>query len=285
MKKLQINSYQARLLGAVIALGLLLTPIASGFTFQTQGEKRTVAAGEKLKLEGVVLQRDGETLVIRDIGRTDTSVLLTDETSIKTSKKGVFRGGKSYGMTSILQGLILQVEGKGDSEGRLVADDIRFKEEDLHAAITASARVSPVEAQAAANKQGIADTNKRISELDEWDLVKTVTVYFAVGRVNLSPEAKATLDEIGPKANTTKNYKVEVQGFADSTGNAQKNLALSQQRADNVVQYLTVKYNVPLRRISTPMGYGATQAAGDSAGGRNKDRRVDIRILLNKASR
>src|SRR4030095_3797055 len=224
MNKRQINSYRVLLLAGGIALGLLLTPINPSFAFQAKGEKRVVPAGENLKIQGVVLQRDGETLVLRDTARTDTVVLLTDDTSIKTTRKGAFRGGKTYGVTSIIQGLILQVDGKGDSEGRLVADDIRFKEEDLRAAITASVRVNPVEQQAAANKQNIEankqnidankqaidDTNKRIAELDEWELVKTVTVYFAVGKVTLSPEARATLDEIGPKANTTKNYKVEV---------------------------------------------------------------------------
>jgi outer membrane protein OmpA-like peptidoglycan-associated protein len=166
-----------------------------------------------------------------------------------------------------------------------------FKEEGLRAAITASVRVNPVEEMAnaatkgvEANKQNIDDTNKRISELNEWDLMKTVTVYFAVNRVNLSPQARATLDEIGPKATQAKDYKVEVAGFADSTGNPQKNLELSQQREDNVVQYLTVKYKVPLRRISTPMGYRATQSVGENSTpeARMRDRRVEIRVLVNK---
>ena len=300
MKIRKIKPRQVLLPAGIIALCLGLTPITSSFTFQIQsGERRTVADGEKLKFQGVVLRRDGEVILVRDNQRQDTVVLLTDETSIKTSKKGVLRGGKTQGVTSIIQGLVVTVEGKGDAEGRLVADDIRFKDEDLRAAITASVRVSPVEQQAeankqnidankqniAANKQGIDDTNTRISELDDWELAKTVTVYFAVNSTTLSSEAKATLDEIGPRANVVKNYKVEVQGFADSTGNAERNLALSQSRADKVVQYLTVKYNVPLRRISTPMGYGATQAEGATADTRTKDRRVDIRILVNKAAR
>ena len=304
MRSLQINSHQVLLLAGGIVFGLLLAPDASSSTVHPQGEKRTIAVGEKAEIKGVVLKRDGEVVVVRDMERKDTVVLLTDDTSIKTERKGIFRGGKSFGMTSILQGLILQVEGKGDSQGRLVADSIRFKEEDLRSAITASARVNPVEetANAAAkgvaenkqnieankqnieaNKQGIDATNKRISQLDEWELVKTVTVYFAVNQVTLSQQARATLDEIGPKANQVSNYKVEVAGFADSTGNAEKNLELSQKRADNVVQYLTVKYKVPLRRISTPMGYGEVPFAGSSTPQeRMRDRRVEIRILVNK---
>jgi hypothetical protein len=43
-----------------------------------------VSAGEGLELKGVVVSRDGETLVLRDTTRADTVVLLTDSTTIRT---------------------------------------------------------------------------------------------------------------------------------------------------------------------------------------------------------
>src|SRR5688572_22537094 len=98
MKNLHSKSNQVVLAAGAIALGLLLAPMVSGFTFQPQSEKPSVAAGEKLKLEGVVLKRDGETMVIRDVQGKHFVVLLTDETTIKTTKKGVFRGGKTHGV-------------------------------------------------------------------------------------------------------------------------------------------------------------------------------------------
>ena len=58
-------------------------------------------------------------------------------------------------------------------------------------------------------------------------------------------------------------YIIEVAGFADPTGDAEKNLALSQRRADTVVKYLAIDGKVPMRRIVTPIGYGATRSAAE----------------------
>jgi outer membrane protein OmpA-like peptidoglycan-associated protein len=261
-------------LSLVLMIGMLLP--GSGYSQVPPGQKRTVAAGEEAKIQGVILSRDGEMLVLRDMSRADTIVVLTDTTKIRTVRKGLFRGHKPFDVTALMPGLILEAKGKGDSEGRLVAEDIQFTEEDLKAAITASVR-------SAQTDQKVAETNKRISSLDEFDVVKTVSVLFPVNSATLGNEAKAQLDELASKAPGAKNYTVEVQGFADPTGDAQKNLELSQRRADAVVQYLTVKHNIPLRRIMVPMGYGAKPAGDEKAATDGaQDRRVDVRILVNK---
>jgi len=292
---------RAWLLLGCLAVALSLSQTSLG---QIQpGERRMIPAGEKEDITGVVLKRYGDLFIVRRSEQRDTIVVLTDSTSIKTSKKGVFRGGKEFGMTSIIPGLFLEVDGVGDSQGRLEAKDIRFKEEDLKAAITAAVRADSVEKSVAANqpsaaapqqsvpsnqqseasKQAIDATNTRMSTLDDWELVRTVEVFFDLGKTALTAESKATLDNLGARAHTAKNYQVEVAGFADSSGDPEKNIALSQKRADTVVQYLVAKYNVPLRRISTPIGYGVAAAADKSQQSAAKDRRVEIRILVNKA--
>jgi OmpA-OmpF porin, OOP family len=304
-------------LSLVLMLAMLLP--GSGYGQFQPGQKRTIAAGEKAKIKGVLLTRDGETFVLRDRARTDTVVLLTDSTKVRTERKGLFRGHKPFDVTALLPGLILQAEGKGDSQGRLVAEDIQFSEADLKAAITSYAQTAPVSKQAAetskqlaatekqlaetskqatetskqlaetdkqlaATSQEVVETNKRISSLDQYDVVKTVTVLFPVNRSTLGAESKAQLDELASKAPGAKNYTVEVKGFADPTGDFDKNLELSQARADAVVQYLTVKHKIPLRRITIPMGYGETKPVGDSktAAGRAQDRRVEVSVLVNK---
>src|SRR6185295_13761107 len=137
----------------VVSLLLAIVPAALGQSTNTQSAQnqnpntalRSVPSGSKMKFRGVVITRDADIFTIRDRSRADYQVVITDNTSIKTNG-GFLRGGKKYPVTDILRGLIVEVEGRGDSQGQLVADKIRFNESDMRAAITSDTRVSPVEA-------------------------------------------------------------------------------------------------------------------------------------------
>lgn len=288
MKKLDSRTKTLRVLSISLALiiGILFSGIGYGAQIQP-GQKRMVPEGEETQIKGIILNRDGEKFVVRDLSRMDTVVMLTDSTIIRTEQKGLgllpSRRSKNLDVTALLPGLILQVEGKGDAEGRLVASKIQFTQEDLKAALTAFAQTSPVEDKTDKALREIAQTGERISSLDQYDIIKVVTVNFAHNSDKLSKEAKAKLDELASKAPGAKNYMVEVQGFADSTGKFKYNLQLSQRRADAVVQYLAVKHNIPLRRMTTPMGYGETKSASEMTDAdRAQNRRVEVKILVNK---
>jgi OOP family OmpA-OmpF porin len=258
---------------------------------------RAVPSGAKMKFKGVVVRRDADTFTVRDRSRTDYQILLTDNTSIKTYG-GFFRGGKKYAVTDILKGLIVEVEGRGDPQGQLVAEKVRFKESDMRAAITTDTRVGPVEenqekmagqmdelsAIAAEARSEAAAANERISALDDYDVHESVVVNFRVNSAVLSPEARQQLDTLAAKALNEKGYVIEVAGHTDSTGSSAKNFMLSQQRAEAVVQYLAVNHKIPLRRFITPMGYGKTDSVADNttASGRAQNRRVEVKILLNR---
>ena len=292
-----------------VLLGMTLPSI--GYGQFPPGQKRFIKDGDKLEVKGVILTRDGETFTLRDLARTDTTVVLTDTTKIRTERKGLFRGRKPFDVTVLVPGLIVQVNGKGQGS-RLVAETVEFSEADLKAAITSYAQTAPVRKQAAetsqelsktqgqlaeTNKQlaetnkelaetsqQVVDTNKRINELDQYELVKVVTVPFDLNSAKLTDAAKAPLDELASKAPNAKTYLVEIQGYADPTGDFDKNLKLSQDRAEAVAQYLTVKHHIPLRRIMIPMGYGETKLLDTSptAAGLAKNRRVEVRIMVNK---
>jgi outer membrane protein OmpA-like peptidoglycan-associated protein len=113
---------------------------------------------------------------------------------------------------------------------------------------------------------------------------EAVTVNFRVNSAVLSPEAKRQLDTLAEKALTAKGYMIEVGGYTDSTGSEAKNLLLSRQRAEAVVQYLAVNHKIPVRRFVSPMGYGKTEAVADNktATGRSQNRRVEVKMLLNR---
>jgi OOP family OmpA-OmpF porin len=295
----------SRSLLLVCGLGLVLagTPLVFGQGSSGQTTKdpttnvRPVPSGAKMKFKGVVIRRDADTFMVRDRSRVDTQVLLTDNTSIKTYG-GFLRSGKKYAVTDILRGLIVEVEGRGDAQGQLVAEKIRFNESDMRAAIITDTRVNPVEenqqriagqmdelhAIAAEARAEATMANERVSALDDYDVQETVAVNFRVNSAVLSPEARQQLDALAAKAINVKGYVIEISGHTDSTGSVAKNFHLSQQRAESVVQYLAVNHKIPLRRFITPMGYGKTEAVGDNttAAGRAQNRRVEVKILVNR---
>jgi len=258
---------------------------------------RSIPNGSKMKFKGVVISRNADLFTIRDRSRADYQVLLTDRTSIKTNG-GFLHSGKSYPVTDILRGLIVEVEGRGDGQGQLVAEKIRFSESDMRAAITTDTRVNPVEANqermsgqmdelyaiAADAKKEVTQVNERVSALDDYDVQETAAVTFKVNSAILSPEAKADLDAFAAKALTGKGYMIEVAGHTDASGGEAKNLRLSRERADAVVQYLAVNHKIPLRRFVTPMGYGKTEAVADNSTptGRAQNRRVEVKMIQNR---
>src|SRR6267142_1412449 len=131
---------------------------------------------------------------------------------------------------------------------------------------------------------GVNETNERISALDDYVPQTTTAVNFKVNSAVLTPDAKAKLDEIATRALNTKGYVIEVAGFTDSTGSIQKNRILSQNRADAVIRYLVENHQIPLRRVVTPYGYGKSNPVADNTTreGREQNRRVEIKLLVNK---
>ncbi|HSS18916.1 MAG TPA: OmpA family protein [Pyrinomonadaceae bacterium] len=258
---------------------------------------RSVPSGAKMKFQGVVIERAGDVFTIRDRTRTDYAVRIDDRTTIKT-KGGFLKSGKKYPVTDILRGLIVEVEGKGDQQGQLLAEKIRFNESDMRSAITSDTRVSPVEANqermagqmdelyavAAEARAEVNKVNDRVTAIDEYDEQASVAVTFRVNSAVLSPEARQQLDEFAAKATDAKAYMIEVRGHTDATGSEAKNLRLSQQRAEAVVQYLAVNHKLPLRRFTTPMGYGKTEfvAENNTATGRQQNRRVEAKLIVNR---
>ena len=289
--------------GCILAVLMSVAPAVVGQVTTTQTTRdqnltlRSVPSGSKMKFRGVVISRDADVFTIRDATRQDYQVLITDRTSIKTHG-GFLRSGKRYPVTDILRGLIVEVEGRGDAQGQLVAEKIRFRESDMRSAQTTDARVGPVEANmervagqmdelyavAAEARAEVKAVNERVSAIDDYDVQETVSVTFRTNSSILSPEAKTQLDDLAAKTRGARAFMIEVAGHTDSTGSDAKNFRLSRARADAVVQYLAVQHKIPLRRFVTPMGYGKTEAVADNttAEGRTQNRRVDVKMIINR---
>src|SRR5262249_7344684 len=110
----------------LITFACLLVLVGVGNAFAQ--ERRSVPDGEQVKkMKGVVAKREPDSFLMADPnGGPQVLVVLTDQTEVKSHKKGVFRGSKEYGASYILRGLRLEVDGVGNADGAIVADKIRF---------------------------------------------------------------------------------------------------------------------------------------------------------------
>jgi outer membrane protein OmpA-like peptidoglycan-associated protein len=126
--------------------------------------------------------------------------------------------------------------------------------------------------------------NKRVSDLDDYKTVAEAGIYFDTGKANLDDAAKADLDMVATATKGADGYLIEIAGYASSTGTKQLNQKLSEERAAAVASYLLQKGNIPMRRIVAPAGYGSTHPAAQNtdAQGRALNRRVDVKVLVNK---
>jgi len=108
----------------------LMTAVGSAAQSAANAHPVQVPQGQKQKIQGVVSIRNGDTFKVRDVDGAETTVLLTATT--KVSSHGISK--KGYAVTFIMKGLRLQAQGKGDAEGNLIADWVKFDEQDLRSA-------------------------------------------------------------------------------------------------------------------------------------------------------
>jgi outer membrane protein OmpA-like peptidoglycan-associated protein len=143
----------------------------------------------------------------------------------------------------------------------------------------------------ASNKQQIDQNIKDIQEntdrfmaLSEYDVKGQATVKFKVGSAKVAAEDEEQLKQLAQTATGLKGYIVEVMGYTDSTGNAAMNTKLSEDRAKAVITYLVQQGAVPVRHIVAPgaMGEYGAAAPNETKDGRAENRRVEVKVLVNK---
>ena len=113
---------------------------------------------------------------------------------------------------------------------------------------------------------------------DTINLVMPGNITFGSGSADLNPSFFGVLDSVVLVLKEYNKTTVDVSGHTDSTGSAQKNQALSEQRANTVAQYLRTK-GVTDQRLAVA-GHGPTRpvASNDSPDGRQRNRRVEISL-------
>src|SRR5215204_445557 len=239
-------SNRVRFIALTFAFALALSLSPATFA-QSGGNTRTVASGQKMKIKGVVTSRQADTFVVQDANGVSTTVTLTNATSVKTSG-GFLRGGSNYGVTAILRGLNLEVEGRGDGTN-LVAEKVRFKEGDLRTARTVEANVTPVENRVGAAESRIGEVEQnatRLSgQLDELAAVSNAarggakaaqeTADMAVAGVSATNERISALDDYQAQNSQSIQFKV---GSAVLSPEAKQQLDQVAQQASGAKGYV-----------------------------------------------
>ena len=107
-------------------------------------------------------------------------------------------------------------------------------------------------------------------------------VRFDTNKSTLTAAAKANLDKLVPVFNQYPDTNIQIYGYTDSTGAADYNLKLSDQRAASVKAYLVSKGLAATRFVTTGLGSADPIATNDTPDGRSKNRRVEFAITANE---
>ncbi|WP_333599982.1 OmpA family protein [Flavobacterium sp.] len=106
-------------------------------------------------------------------------------------------------------------------------------------------------------------------------------VRFDTNKSTLTAAAKANLDKLIPVFNQYPDTNIQIYGYTDSTGSAEYNLNLSNQRAASVKAYLAGKGLSSARFTTTGLGIADPIATNDTPEGRSQNRRVEFAITAN----
>jgi OOP family OmpA-OmpF porin len=130
------------------------------------------------------------------------------------------------------------------------------------------------------NTQALDSLKSVVSNIDDYKLQTSASVAFKFDKYSLSSDAKEELDKLANEVKADKRFFIAVEGYTDSTGAKSYNTALSQRRADAVVEYLVAKHDIPIYRIHM-IGLGDDKPVEEAhnRAARAKNRRVEVKVF------
>src|ERR1700747_738939 len=119
------------------------------------------ASGDKTKVQGMIISRAGETMVVQN-SEGKTTVVLADDTRTKDNV-GLFGLDRiELSHVVLIPGLKVSVDGVSDDQGRVAAKTITVDGDDLETAELIQAGLHPTAEQVAANVQTLAEHREKI---------------------------------------------------------------------------------------------------------------------------
>lgn len=188
--------------------------------------------------------------------------------------------GQGIGKTATYGGLGALA---GAAAGALLNKDNRGKGALIGAAVGGAAGAGYgyyVDKQEAELRQQMAGTGVEVQRQgDQLTLVMPGNITFATGSADISSAFYTPLNSL---ANSIRQYNqnssIEVIGYTDNTGSYQNNVALSQRRAQSVVNYLVSQGVDGTRVMARGAGPENPIASNANEAGRSQNRRVEVKL-------
>ncbi|GLT09287.1 membrane protein [Sulfitobacter porphyrae] len=119
-------------------------------------------------------------------------------------------------------------------------------------------------------------------EAEIGEVVKVAKINFEPGSATIDASALGTMDDIAEILKRCGDLPLEIQGYTDSQGRESMNLALSQSRAESVLNELRARR--VLTGSFTAKGYGEENPVADNKTevGREANRRIEFRLIRPK---
>ncbi len=267
-------------------------------------------------VRGVVTGRTADGSLIVRTDDAAVAVVLNEATTVRETSG--MRAIK-VDVASLIPGLRVDVEGTYQSTTRFLADRITFTRYDLKIARNIQAGLMPTN-EAVVSTRALVDTNQqqsnlrfnqqqttlddhdrriaasdekivatsgaiegRISNLDDYTIVDTLTVYFRNGQYAISSDFKSRLRDLAQKARSVDGYAIQIEGHASAVGSEARNQSLSGQRAAAVAAVL-YQNGIPSTKMNVPAAMGVSDqvASNSSREGQAQNRRTVVRVLQNR---
>ena len=230
------------------------------------------ADGDKSKIKGLITEIQGDTVTIKDANNVAQTITVSPATTYKRTKglTGVIH--EKAEQSALIPGLPISADVVAAGAG-FNASEISFKSEDFRTA-------QQVQAGLATTQAGLAKTEARMDDFGTYEALATADVLFASGSTAISATGKSDLMALAEKAKGTKDYRMVVQGFTDSTGDAATNQKLSMSRAEAVTEFLQQQAGVSPGRVQAGDGMGVAADAG--TGSNASARKVVVKLVVDK---
>ena len=111
------------------------------------------------------------------------------------------------------------------------------------------------------------------------EIVAAGKINFEPGSATIDASALGTMDSISTLLKRCGDLQLEIQGYTDSQGREEMNLALSQSRAESVLNELRARRVITSSFTAKGYGEASPVADNDTEAGREANRRIEFRLI------